>query len=465
MATLDPTVVYSILRQAGATPQEATTLTAIAGGESGYRTEAFNGKSPDLSYGLFQINMLGAMGPSRLKALGLSSNDQLFDPVNNAKAAVMILRGQGLKAWSVYTNGTYKSYLTKAQAAATKAEPRYSEIAYHTRNTLDYWSKGSSGEMVGTTLGGGLSGPAYGQPGAGSDARLPPNAPLDLVERYIREHYPQSAGLLDVPEIKTKLLQAAQEQWTSTKLTGEVQATTWWRSNGEAARNAFVLQRTDPGKWSALVDAKQAEIAPLLAQLGLTDVLDARDYAQNVLIVGWTEAQIRQDLSTKLAAQGGLKPGTGPAGDADALVVEAKQYLVPIARSDAEQWAIRLYNGSATQESFKSWLTSLAKARYASQPDILAAIDSGLTPSMYFAAHRTEVGRILEVSPDQIDLTDPKWSWMIETVDKSGNRRAPTLGEVQQMARERPEFANTQAYKQTSAEYALGISRFVGAAS
>src|SRR5690606_2104326 len=118
MATLAASDVYGYLRQAGFNHNEAVILTAVAGGESGWNPRAHNPKPPDNSYGLFQINMLGAMGPERRKAFGISKNEDLFDPATNAKAAYMIYKWQGFRAWSVYSSGAYKQYLGKAEQAA-----------------------------------------------------------------------------------------------------------------------------------------------------------------------------------------------------------------------------------------------------------------------------------------------------------------------------------------------------------
>ena len=46
--------------------------------------------------------MTGNLRPERLKQFGISSVDDLYDPVTNAKAALNILNSQGLNAWSVY---------------------------------------------------------------------------------------------------------------------------------------------------------------------------------------------------------------------------------------------------------------------------------------------------------------------------------------------------------------------------
>lgn len=92
-------------------------MSAIAMAESnGGNPRAHNPIPPDDSYGLWQINMIGKYGPARRKQFGITSNDALYNPSINAKAAAIILKEQGVKAWSTYTNGAYKKYLPKTDA-------------------------------------------------------------------------------------------------------------------------------------------------------------------------------------------------------------------------------------------------------------------------------------------------------------------------------------------------------------
>lgn len=93
------------------------TMVAIAGAESGWNPGAHNPVPPDDSYGLWQINMLGGMGPERRRLFGISSNSQLFDPATNARAAMIIYKQQGLRAWSTYSHGSYKRHLITARYA------------------------------------------------------------------------------------------------------------------------------------------------------------------------------------------------------------------------------------------------------------------------------------------------------------------------------------------------------------
>ena len=110
-------------RQAGFPEEKIPTIVAIAMGESSGNPRAHNpdASTGDNSYGLMQINMLGQMGADRRKAFGLSSNDQLFDPVTNFAAAKTIYDSQGLGAWGAYNNGSYKDFMPGATQAANSS--------------------------------------------------------------------------------------------------------------------------------------------------------------------------------------------------------------------------------------------------------------------------------------------------------------------------------------------------------
>lgn len=104
-----------LARQAGFDSSLSPTIAAISLAESGGNPMAHNPRYPDNSYGLMQVNMLDEpgyqLGAERRQRYGLQSNDQLFDPLTNMKAAKDIYDSQGLGAWSVYSSGAYKNHL------------------------------------------------------------------------------------------------------------------------------------------------------------------------------------------------------------------------------------------------------------------------------------------------------------------------------------------------------------------
>jgi hypothetical protein len=136
MSQLNAQQIAALLQQQGVAKEKIPTMTAISLAESSGRPQAFNpnAQTGDRSYGLFQVNMYGGLGPARMKQFGLKDEKDLFDPATNVKAAKQILGSQGLGAWSVYKSGKYKEFLPQAQKAiqglgAAPAEQKPKEIS------------------------------------------------------------------------------------------------------------------------------------------------------------------------------------------------------------------------------------------------------------------------------------------------------------------------------------------------
>jgi len=85
------------------------TWVAIALAESGGNRYAHATVGED-SRGLWQINM-------RAHSSWVGGRD-LYDPATNAWAATQVCKGSGPSAWTTYTKGSYRTYLSRGQAAA-----------------------------------------------------------------------------------------------------------------------------------------------------------------------------------------------------------------------------------------------------------------------------------------------------------------------------------------------------------
>jgi len=98
---------------AGGSAAMAPTMAAIALAESGGNSAALNDNSGtgDYSVGLWQINYYGNLLSSRTAAFG-SPSSLRDNPAAQAKAAVSIYKSQGLRAWSTYSSGAYRKYLS-----------------------------------------------------------------------------------------------------------------------------------------------------------------------------------------------------------------------------------------------------------------------------------------------------------------------------------------------------------------
>jgi len=110
---------------AGFRGENLVNVVGISHRESRWNAGAYNpnAKTKDLSFGLMQINMLGTLGPARLKQFGLSKNEDLYDPATNMRAAFIMSGGKDFYAWGGYKgkDNTYNTDLDMARQVVTKA--------------------------------------------------------------------------------------------------------------------------------------------------------------------------------------------------------------------------------------------------------------------------------------------------------------------------------------------------------
>lgn len=129
MTALTRSELATLARNAGFTGKNVDVAVAVALAESGGDPSSHNGEGRDDSYGLWQINMIGSLGPDRRKRFNLKSNADLFDPATNARVAYSIWKSEGWSPWTTYTRGTYKKFLTGDASADSDTQPASSEDA------------------------------------------------------------------------------------------------------------------------------------------------------------------------------------------------------------------------------------------------------------------------------------------------------------------------------------------------
>lgn len=115
-ATLSDYDLVQMLKAVGFTGKGLKTAWAVAKAESNGRPFAFNGnaKTGDSSYGVFQINMIGNLGPDRRDKFEMETNAELFSPVKNAEIAFHMTKGgTNWSAWKHAKPIQYQRWLKK----------------------------------------------------------------------------------------------------------------------------------------------------------------------------------------------------------------------------------------------------------------------------------------------------------------------------------------------------------------
>ena len=106
-APLEPLELKELLKAIGFEGEALKLAWGIVMRESRGGPTAHNGNSNtgDNSYGLFQINMIGGLGADRREKYGLATNEELFNPVANARIAFLMSGGgEDFGAWGVGKN-------------------------------------------------------------------------------------------------------------------------------------------------------------------------------------------------------------------------------------------------------------------------------------------------------------------------------------------------------------------------
>jgi len=108
--------LIELLKVVGFEGKALRSACAVAKAESNGRPLAFNGnlKTGDSSYGMFQINMIGELGPDRRDKFDLNSNAELFNPVTNAQVTLYMTKGgNDWSSWSSLKGKRYQEWYNK----------------------------------------------------------------------------------------------------------------------------------------------------------------------------------------------------------------------------------------------------------------------------------------------------------------------------------------------------------------
>ena len=116
---MNPREIAQILMRRKFAPEDIWKMLAISWRESNWIPTVRNVGPVDDSYGLFQINMKGDLGPGRRAQYGLKDDSELFDPKMNIKAARLLYGGGNLSHWSV--DGDWKNGIPASKIEESKA--------------------------------------------------------------------------------------------------------------------------------------------------------------------------------------------------------------------------------------------------------------------------------------------------------------------------------------------------------
>lgn len=405
--------LMDILKSVGFKGEALKMAYAIAMAESSGNARAHNGNAGtgDNSYGLFQINMLGGMGPERRRQYGLSSNDDLFDPYVNARVAFKMSNGgKNWGPWSTYTRGDYKKFYggTGQQVANSTSEARSSAAT-------------------------------------GGTAKPPSRS--ELAESY---GFVESV-FNSVPELKGLFDKAVKGGWTTQKFQAELRNTKWWKTKPESVRKFIVLQASDPATARQQIDQAAIKLKQISASLGgTTNDKSIRDFAVKSLMNGWSDAQTRYELSKSITLAGDTR--YGEAGENyDKIMSYAYEMGVRLSDAYVSVVAKKITSGMMSMQEVEDGVRRTAKGQFTQWQK---QIDAGQTVADLASPYFQSMSSLLELPPGSINLFDPSIKKALQWKDPAGVNSVKPMWQFENDLRQDKRWLKTKNAQDSSMQIA-----------
>ena len=207
------------------------------------------------------------------------------------------------------------------------------------------------------------------------------------------------------------------------KFQADIQNSKWFTSYIEPAREAEAIKYGDPATWNASLESAKQIVAKAASTAGYTLSIDQiNQIADQTLHKAGGKAQaitglVSTEMNAQIMSTGKINPvGGAAATNVASLKTFAGNYMVSNLYTDADytSWADQIAKGTTTQSAIENMIKQKAKDAYGS---LAQQIDAGLQPKDIVSPNVTRIASILEMNPNDINPTDPRWAKMIWNQD------------------------------------------------
>lgn len=245
--------------------------------------------------------------------------------------------------------------------------------------------------------------------------------PVDWEAAAQEQYGAYYAIIKGVPELSELIKNAVSQKWSNTKFTYELQQTNWYKTTSASTRTWDTNKQLDPASAQQQIDNRSATIRETALNLGVSlDDATINKLSEDSLRGSW-DAQV---LNNAIGAEATKTTGgmsqlrTGFMGQQ--LKQTAADYGIQLSDQTFNMWVDKIARGQENAKSFQQYALNTAKALF---PSITAQLDQGLTFQQITDPYKQTAARTLEINPDTIDFTDPKWSKAITFTTDKGEQR------------------------------------------
>ncbi|NJP50088.1 C40 family peptidase [Streptomyces sp. SBST2-5] len=257
------------------------------------------------------------------------------------------------------------------------------------------------------------------------------------------------------PELWKMLNQAVEKQWSPEKFQAEIKNSKWWKKNSETARQAQVLQKTDPATYKAQMEAARVAAKQLAVKAGaiLSDK-NVEKLAKNMVHFGWNDAQVQNFLGqyVKFTSEQTLGGMAGAA--AKAIKEEAYKYGVSVTEQSVLNNAQYLVRGLTTMEKIQASIREQSIGLY---PAFAEQIKAGASIQDLAQPYVQILAEELGLPETDVNVFTPKIKAALNRANEKGEPEPMSLHEFTMLVRNDPRWRKTPGV----AEKTMNIGRQV----
>lgn len=251
------------------------------------------------------------------------------------------------------------------------------------------------------------------------------------------------AFLQAYPEIMDLVKKAIKASWSPEVFQARFANTNFWKSHGDAARKAAVMQVDDPTEYSALWNRTQHHVMDLLGQQGgnANDWSVINAISGKIIMEGWNDERAMQEIGQHVVFGTNGQAG-GKAGEAQA---ELNQYAYQMGVKNSDHWiqsaVMDIVSGKKTPLDYKNQIMQQAIAAFPSYADQFKA---GSTLQDLAQPYLQSMSSVLEIAPGQVNLFDNTIRNALNYKGADGKVGAKPLWQFQNDLRADPRWKQTQ---------------------
>ena len=248
-----------------------------------------------------------------------------------------------------------------------------------------------------------------------------PEVPVDW-ETAAKEQYGGYYSIIQgVPELTELIKNAVSQKWSNTKFTYELQQTNWYKTTSASTRTWDTNKALDPASAKQQIDTRSATIRETALNLGVSlDDATIAKLSEDSLRGNWDPQVLNNSIGAEASKTSGGMSGLRTGFVGQQLKQTAADYGIQLSDQTFNMWVDKVARGQENTKSFQQYALNTAKALF---PSISTQLDQGLTFGQITDPYKQTAARTLEINPETIDFTDPKWSKAITFTTDKGEQR------------------------------------------